>query len=288
MDPIPVFFLMFLIQVSRAYTSLLHPRLLDAMILIDPVIQRENPSRLFAPASTYRRDIWSSRKEAGTKFACSKFYQRWDPRVLGKWIEYGLRDLPTEQYPDEPSPSSAPAVTLTTTKAQEVAMYLRPAYHDDRMLQPAGLMHKEMHPDDIDDFPMYRSEPAWLYRRLPELSPRTLYIFGKDSELSQPSATLNKLYATGTGIGGNGGLEHGGVAATVLECGHLVPMEKTKECAEACAAFIGTELSRWDAEERQRRERWERLSRQERVGINDAWRKHIGEPPKRPKTDKLK
>lgn len=48
------------------------------------------------------------------------FYRRWDSRVFDRWIEHGLRDTPT------PLHTQPGAVTLTTTKSQEVLTYLRP------------------------------------------------------------------------------------------------------------------------------------------------------------------
>ena len=88
-----------MLTVYSAHLSLMHPSLFEAIILVDPVIQRENPSRKYALPSTYRRDIWPSRKEAAEKFQSSAFYRAWDPRVLDKWVEYGLRDLPTMLHP---------------------------------------------------------------------------------------------------------------------------------------------------------------------------------------------
>ena len=123
--------------------SLMHPRLLETLVLIDPVIARlpsVNGNWGPASASAFRRDRWPSRKVAETSFKRSKFYQTWDPRVLDRWIKYGLRELPTKIYPDPqpmpaatgstvtPEPTVTPnvtanyeekEVTLTTTKHQD-------------------------------------------------------------------------------------------------------------------------------------------------------------------------
>lgn len=268
------------------HLALMHPRLLDALVSIDPVIQTTNPSRPYAPASTYRRDLWPSREEAAEKFAASKFYQKWDPRVLEKWIEFGLRDLPTEQYPsdykehDNDGGHGISGVTLTTTKAQEVYMFLRPAYHEERLLFPKSRA-EEVHPEDIDDFPLYRPEPAIIFRDLERLSCDTLYIFGETSELSDPEARTKKMNTTGVGIGGSGGRAKGKVEEVVLDCGHLVPMERTRECALAIADYIERELQRYETMAAKRKAVWEQLTRVEKVQINDRWRTHIGGPPKR-------
>ena len=253
------------------------------VVLIDPVIQRENPSKPYALASTYRRDIWPSSKEAEEKFAMSKFYQKWDPRVLSEWIEYGLRELPTKQHPSKTNHSSPDVpVTLTTTKSQEVFTFLRPAYADERMLQGQDHIYQDMDPEDIEPgYHFYRPEPPVAFRNLPDLKPSVMYIFGEASELSSPKAREAKLQRTGTSRSGSGGARNGRVRETVLDCGHLVPMERTIQCAEAAASFIDEEVSRWEAEERELDQRWEKLSRQQRTEINDQWREHIGPPPKR-------
>lgn len=264
------------------HLALMHPRLLDALVSIDPVIQIENPSRPYALASTYRRDLWPSRDEAVRKFASSKFYQKWDPRVLEKWLEYGIRDLPTEQYPlhDSQEAQQNHPVTLTTTKAQEVYMFLRPAYPEQRLLF-AKTREEEVHPEDIDDFPMYRPEPAIIFRDLERLSCDTLYIFGESSELSSPAARKEKMNSTGIGPGGSGGKAAGNVQEVVLECGHLVPMERTKECAAATANFINHELEKFENMTAKRKAQWDKLMREQKVQINDKWKAHVGEAPKR-------
>ena len=76
--------------------SLMHPRLLETLVLIDPVIvplAKVTGDWAIAAASSVRRDRWPSRKVAAESFKKSKFYQTWDPRVLDRWIKYGLREL---------------------------------------------------------------------------------------------------------------------------------------------------------------------------------------------------
>jgi pimeloyl-ACP methyl ester carboxylesterase len=116
-----------------AQLALLHPRLLHALVLIDPVLQLDlKINKTMARLSMLRRDVWPTRAAAAASFRKSGFYRAWDPRVLERWIEFGLRELPTELYPDvkkERTVSSDAGdgdgdgdvpVTLTTTVAQEV------------------------------------------------------------------------------------------------------------------------------------------------------------------------
>ena len=100
--------------------------------MIDPIMERKFTSGLnMAKLSTSRRDIWPSREVAAEKFRSSKFYQSWDPRVLENWVQYGLRETPTELYPPEASAEGEQRVTLTTPKQQEVYSFLRPLYRGD-------------------------------------------------------------------------------------------------------------------------------------------------------------
>ncbi|PLB45104.1 alpha/beta-hydrolase [Aspergillus steynii IBT 23096] len=263
-----------------AHLSLMHPSLFQALVLVDPVIQTGNPSKTLALPTTYRRDWWPSRQEALQKFQSSSFYQAWDPRVLEKWVEYGLRDTPTELYPQASENGQQP-VTLTTTKAQELFTFLRSAYVDKRSGLPRGTPQGEVHPSEIDDFPFYRPEPAHIFRHIPELNPSILYVFGENSPFSTPAARQEKIQATGTGLGGNGGVSQGRVKEAVLPCGHLVPMENVSGCAAASASFIEDELTNWEARMRKLRGAWKGVPRQERISIDDQWRAHIGELPRR-------
>ncbi|KAE8410953.1 Alpha/beta hydrolase family-domain-containing protein [Aspergillus pseudocaelatus] len=268
-----------------AHLSLMHPSLFDGLILLDPVIQRKNPGREFAQSSTFRREIWPSREQAAAKFKTNPFYQAWDPRVLEKFVQYGLRDLPTPLHPI--SPETGPhAVTLATTKAQELFFYVRPSYIDERSGLPRGNPDKEMHPDDLDNLeesPFYRPEPAYMFRHLPELRPAVLYIFGEKSHLSSPAARQEKLQTTGTGVGGSGGAACGFVQEIVLPCGHMVPMELVRESAVACAGFVDERLSAWESQTAQFNAAWAQVSHSQRVSVDKQWEEKIAVFPKKPK-----
>jgi hypothetical protein len=175
------------------------------------------------------------------------------------------------------------AVTLTTPKAQELFTFLRSSYIDERSGLPRGVPEEEMHRDDIDDFPFYRPEPPQIFRRLPELKPAVLYLFGSDSDLSSPKARREKLVMTGTGVGGSGGVSRGRVQEVVLPCGHLVPMECVQESAHASADFIDSTLSSSEARTRKFQKAWSRVPHDERTAIDKQWESHIGALPKKPR-----
>lgn len=247
---------------------------------MDTVIQlaHNKPGLIWAAASANRRDHWPSRAVAAEKMRSNPAFQVWDSRILEKYIEYGLRELPTELYPDVPT--EGVPVTLQTTKAQEQYNYIKATYNDDRLLLEPGAVWNEFYPKDRKDVEgqnFSRSENKMLWHRLPELKPSVLYIPGERSGVSGPELRRERLEVTGTGPGGSGGLEKGRVKEKVIEdAGHLVPFEKPREAAEASAEFLSEELERWGREDEERRERWGRLSRRERVDINEKWREGLG------------
>lgn len=108
--------------------SLIHPRLLQTLILIDPVVQRQaKGANAATQASTFRRDIWPSRQEAAKAFGNSKFYRAWDGRVLDRWMQYGLRELPTIIHPDANTtraPNATPPMP-TSVSSRTSAPYAR-------------------------------------------------------------------------------------------------------------------------------------------------------------------
>lgn len=219
-------------------------------------------------ASTPRRDIWPSREAAAERFRGGKFFQSWDPRVLDLWIKHGLRQAPTELFPSEGAEPDE-RVTLTTSKHQELFMFLRPTYRG-----IPGEEYRDQDPvsdQEYPGYPFYRPEPLQVFRRLPELRPSTLYIFGEKSELSPPEQREAKMSRTGTGVGGSGGAAAGRVKEVVLDCGHLVAMEKVQECAESITAFLGSEMERWRREKEEFEKFWNRKKRREQITIDEHW-----------------
>ena len=242
--------------------------------------------------STFRRDVWPSRKAAAAGYAKSKFYQEWDPRVVARQIQYGLRDLPTALHPMTPIQEGETPVTLSTTKHQEVFTFLRPNYegsgHEGRPVDRKK--HPDVHPGLETIYPFYRPETARVYFRLPEVRPSVLYVFGELSYLSAPEAIASKLRETGIGIGGSGGMKDGKVKGVVLKnVGHLVAMEAVKECADAAADWINGVLKNWTAQEEEHRKKWTSKTLKEKQTVDEEWKKRIGGDPRKAKpVDKAK
>ncbi|KAL4953905.1 Alpha/beta hydrolase family-domain-containing protein [Aspergillus filifer] len=282
----------------------MHPRLLHSLVLLDPVVQRQT-TQLDAidlgkqkmviakttQLSTYRRDKWPSRKAAAESYKKNPFYQAWDPRVLDRWIQYGLRDLPTAIHPTSKEPNSTETpVTLRTTLHQEVFTFSRPNYDG-----PPGftvpvnkVTHPDLDPDHIGSWPFYRPEPYRIFTQLPHLRPSVLYVFGGQSDMSPPNMIADKLAHTGTGLGGNGGTVAGRVSNVILkDNGHLVAQEAPVRCAEEASRWLGPELQRWREEEKLFRDQWDRKSKLEKMTIDSRWKAHVPAPV-RPKKDDSK
>ncbi|KAM0468837.1 hypothetical protein ACHAP7_010521 [Fusarium lateritium] len=249
-----------------------------------PVIQIPNGSIPPAISSTPRRDIWPSREAAAARFRGSRFFQAWDPRVLDRWIEHGLRQVPTELHPAQDTEKDE-RVTLTTSKHQELFTFLRPTY---RMVPGEEYLDKDPVADEeYPGYPFYRPEPLQVFQRLPELRPSVLYIFGETSELSSLEQREAKMAKTGTGVGGSGGAATGRVKQIVLDCGHLVAMERVTECADAVIGFLGGELDRWQQEKEEFEKYWKKQSRKEQITIDNNWADRVNPNAMRPSRIKL-
>lgn len=262
--------------------ALMHPRLFSTLILVEPVIQeidaqeKGDSGRIPARLSTFRRDLWPSKAAAIANFKKQKYYQDWDSRVLDLWIEHGIRPTPTALYPDERDG----AVTLSTTKHQEVHSFLRPMFSRGGEFDDA---QREAYPDldptiDPNKFPFYRPEIPATFHQLKYLRPSVLYIFGGQSAMSTPRLIAKKMARTGIATGGSGGAAKGRVQElTFKSIGHLVPMEVVDECAAAIGSWTGKELQKWEKKQREYEE-WAKLPLRERQEVNEEWKKRIGGP----------
>jgi len=266
-------------------------------------VKQPTPGTGPAVASTFRRDVWPSRDAAAATFRENKFYQKWDPRVFDLWIKYGLRELPTPIYPNLPvqvargatqqavsppaaikeaqplteTPAEEKAVTLRTTKHQEVFTFQRPMYPATGKVLSAFTPTRLSHPDLLQPYGpslsvTYRSEGTLLFMRLPHLRPSILYIFGGKSDLSTPVIIKEKLEITGTGIGGNGGVETGGVEhITYEDGGHFVPFEQSKDVAGDLANWMAGEIARFQDERALLNEEWGKLQEREKYTLSEEW-----------------
>ncbi|KAI0839844.1 putative toxin biosynthesis protein [Hypoxylon sp. FL0890] len=275
--------------------SLLHPRLLTTLVLLDPTIttfsfQRNGPGKSAARASAFRRETWRTAEAAAESFNKSPFYRTWDPRVLAAWTQHAVRPTPTALFPST-SPD-AHKTTLRTTKHQEVFTFFRPLwpYVDPvtRTVDRDGA--PDFDPEMQDSisatnpetmFPFYRSEGPSILKALPEVRPSVLWVFGGESELGTPDSRKLKTETCGSGGGGSGGIKAGRVGQVVMEGrGHLFPMEVPDECARHAAIWIGKEMRRWREKEREYEE-WVKLPVREKTTLSEKFLDNVGRPPAR-------
>lgn len=263
--------------------ALMHPRLFSSLVLLDPTISHfakmgRGFGNITLGLASSRRDVWPSPQAALAAFKRSDFYSAWDPRVLHAWTRHGIRPVPTALHkgPDG-------AVTLTTTKHQEVFTYYRPRPregHLDRDKESPDERRRRL-PDEgphVDpDFPFYRPEPPTLTDRLPALRPGVLWLFGERSQVCTPDSFDETVGVTGTGTGGSGGVAAGRVeAVTVPGYGHLVPLEAPGICARHAAAFMARDLEKvWRPEDDEFRA-WAARPDVEKQTMTDDWARWIG------------
>ena len=243
----------------------------------------------FARLSTFRRDVWPSRAEAEASFKKSKLYQSWDPRVFERWITHGIREVPAAKFPDTYSVKNSgyladTPVTLSTSKHQEVFGFVRPNFHgidkDGKQIIQRST-HADLDLTQQESYPFYRPETKKMLDNLPHLRPSALYVFGGKSPLSNPEWRKEKMDRTGTGVGGSGGAAEGRVKEVIFQdAGHLLPMEVSRDVADAVSGWIAEELKRWRRLEREWRQQWEAKSKEERTMITEEWKVNMGGDPR--------
>ncbi|KAH7406178.1 Alpha/beta hydrolase family-domain-containing protein [Phaeosphaeria sp. MPI-PUGE-AT-0046c] len=249
------------------YLASIHPRLFHSLILIDPVLQMSHPpgpnAALF---SSMRRETWESRAKAESQIKRNGFFASMDSRCLDLFVKYALRDMPDG------------SVTLSTPKAQEAWTYVRSNMFDmnpdtaegrrlERLISPELVPFSE--PSRLTSV---RPEMLPICEGLPHLRPRTLYLYGEYSHINFEEVREVQVASTGTGRGGNGGVEEGGVAQQELEdCGHLCVLEKPKAIASSVAEWLGKEVARWEQE----RHFWDKAdtgkSKDNRTQLAEKW-----------------
>ncbi|KAJ5118968.1 hypothetical protein N7448_010676 [Penicillium atrosanguineum] len=285
------------------FASLMHPRLFNSLVLIEPhmtdnALAGDGP--LFVAMSTKKRDVWPSREEAAENSL--KVLKAWDSRVFELWKKYGYRDLPTAMYP-APKDGTRP-VTLTTTKHQETIMYTRPnvkrhtqlgvpqpqAYTEPKPGETGPPPHDPLLFPDVlgpllPDQKSYRSESILAYKMVEHIRPSVLYVSASHSPLGKGGEHADAARRTGTRFGGSGGMEAGRVQyVRIKKAGHTVPQEKVAETASVLGPWIKQEIQRWQEDEARISEDWRDRPIREKSGLPLDWNEVIGSLrlPKRP------
>ncbi|KAG5951897.1 hypothetical protein E4U53_002053 [Claviceps sorghi] len=268
---------------ALAHAALLHPRLFHSLVLLDAVIADLKPQDSADPAvaSSGRRDVWPSRREAADSFARSPFYQAWHPTVFDLWIRYGLR----ARSPAAGDAGDAGEVTLATSKHQEVFTFTRPSWpafdaEGKEMVNPDWVRDMGT-PETFDRhmYPFYRFEPLLTHQGLPHLRPGVLFVNGGSSPVIPPEPVAARAAITGTARGGSGGPDTGRVRnVTHPRHGHLIPFENPGFCAQEACAFLAAEMAIWAAEEREYQE-WADQPLQQKTTLSRDWLSRLKTKP---------
>lgn len=259
--------------------AIFHPRLFSGIVLMEPTFTTSPAVRKAdrtdkgidrshrAVAMVKRRDLWPSLEDARTRLRATPHFGPFDPRVFERVIEYALRPASPAMQADIGSPD---AVTLTTPKSMEVATMMRPDPPFAGYPEAADFRNR---PDDLDTTIVqgfYRGEVTQVYRNLPYILPATLYVWGRRS-LGGTAYSKDIAGRTGTGYGGNGGLDAGRVQETVLDdTGHNIPLDKPGEAAETVDRWLREEFTRWEKENQDRKNQPEF-----EIALRPEWKQRI-------------
>ncbi|KAK7207953.1 Alpha/Beta hydrolase protein [Myxozyma melibiosi] len=232
----------------------IHPSLFTALIGLDPIMEArvdaEQVAVMPATLSARRHDLWPSKEDARDYFAKRKMYHRFDPRVFELWMEYGVRHLPTKlypSYPGSPSTKTSDAVTLTTTRYQEVYVFVQPSDPN----SSAG--------------PLHRPDSFMVFDKLHKLtSAPILFISGSLSDVSERFHKKLEILKQ--------------AEYKVMKDGaHLFPLEYPTETAEWVAPFLGKTLSKYEEQRKA-----DRASGRFPDRFNDYYKKHLKIEAKKP------
>ncbi|KAJ5692232.1 hypothetical protein N7462_001655 [Penicillium macrosclerotiorum] len=269
--------------VSLLFASFFHPGVFTSLLLIEPWITNQPSAAsgaLVLIMAAEKRDTWASREEAVNK--SRKYLGAWDPRAFKRWAEFGYRELPTAIYPS--APAAPGAVTLATTKHQEVMAYTYINPRKEMIVQFPGENTEENSNNQKSVIPgrqVSRPEPVVAFKMMPHLAPSTLLISGSKSPLHKTGRHAEAVKIAGTGFGGNGGVAAARVRHVVIDKGtHTLPLEKIEDTAEAMGSFIQKDIQRWKQDEAQLAQEWGPLSLKEKSTITSQWTNIVKNPLK--------
>lgn len=266
----------------------MHPSLFQGLAFLEPMVQRENPSKMTDPTqasfASNRQDIWPSRASAETALRKTPFFRTWDLRAVNKYISFGLRSIPTAAYPAsaELSPSS---VTLTTSKAQEAWTYLgfnsTPQSEDHQEYLLGKDMSRKACEGHLNNRSYVTNCPSapLAFENLSYIRPPVLYLFGEKSHINPPERREDKLQVTGTGTGGNGGVIEGRVEGKIIPaCSHMMPLQRASETAALLARWLENQMEDFESERRFQKEYDSGKSQNNQTKLSEKWIEYTSQP----------
>ncbi|KAJ7136599.1 Alpha/beta hydrolase fold-1 [Mycena epipterygia] len=100
----------------------------SSLVLIEPLLSPAGSHHLshlrelLVKGAYERRDVWPNRDKAMAALKRRERTEKWDPRILKIFVEYGILEHPGARYAE----GAYPGVTLACTRDQEAAMYRDP------------------------------------------------------------------------------------------------------------------------------------------------------------------
>ncbi|KAL4967214.1 Alpha/beta hydrolase family-domain-containing protein [Aspergillus stella-maris] len=254
-----------------AFLALTHPQLFSGLILAHPMFDVTQATLRHAARATTQRDLWRTREEAASEFKSHPFWRTFDERVLEKWSQYGLRNLPTQLYPLS-SYYNESAVTLTTTKAHEVFLHVRPDYVDRRTGIHRGNFEHDTNPDDysvskpLGALPFYRDEPAQIFHRMKYFTPVVLHIFGHRlySHFKKKGTEDGMLWQNCSPLGRN-------ARVASLPSRDMAPLDMVKETANLSAEFTSHRVVSREDRLAHFKSVWQDVPQQQQVQLDEQW-----------------
>lgn len=176
-----------------------------------------------------QRDKWPSLEAAWNAFAKSRYYGRFDPRVLEKVLQYDLIENPKAQ---------GGGVTFTLPKSQQVAVMVRtdpplPGY-------PVAEDYQTRQEESRTINGFYRPEGSRIKECMKAIHCKTLLMWSsEDNSISDQPYRERFTKELGTGLMGGGGLVKGQVDEIFVERGrHNFPFENPQESGAIVASWL--------------------------------------------------
>lgn len=203
---------------SLLFANSISPHLFMTVVAYEPIVSDPSVSlahealgsHIMASMSSTRRDIFDSPASFKKYLSSRPFWAAWDPRVLEKYVTYGLRDVPTKLHADKKS-----GVVLKTPREQEVFVFSQIEDYENI----SYLSRKELF--EIFDVYKYCQDPVFFIWA--EVSPT------KEEVQKNVVKRIKNSQAT-----------------TILEASHMNLAEKPTECAKVGAKYIISAVDKYN------------------------------------------
>ena len=124
-----------------------------------------------------------------------------------------------------------------------------------------------------------RSECGVTFNNLPHVRPAVCYIYGSNSQFTSAEKIQAIEDRTGTGIGGNGGIDAGQVQSHVFENGgHFIPFTHVEELAVVIGKFVGESVRRKMEQDAFWRDYDSQKSARDRLVVSEKWIHEVKKP----------